>query len=338
MSRAVGVLALCLILVALPWLLSTAWLDVINLALMAAIGAVALDLLLGHAGLVSIGSAAFIAIGALGTAELAVYLHLPFLLSVLGGGILAGIVAIPVSLPSFRIRGLYLAATTLALQYIVVYAMHRVEIAQLGLGGAGYVLPKATIGGLELVDIKAWYVFLLIVLLIVVWFTQSLLRRKPGRAWHAIREHEDIAAISGVSIRAYKVWAFVVSSLLTGLCGGLLAYYAVVVDYQTYTLNLAISYLAMVIVGGMGSTYGAIVGAVLITSLNRLTQEVTDALGLGGADHAVRASLIQAAAVGCAIVLVILVEPKGISAIARRIRAFLTAQAATRSRATRTSA
>jgi branched-chain amino acid transport system permease protein len=295
------------------------WLEVVNQSLLACIGALALNLVLGHTGLVSVGNAAFMAMGALVSAELAIKVGLSFPLAVIGGGLGAALTGIPVAIPSFRIRGLYLAASTLAFQFIMVFVMQKIQQAQLGSAGSGFNFPRASLFGWHLRSVWSWYVFLVPLIVVMVLFQRGLLRGKPGRAWHAIREHEDIAVISGVAVRRYKVWSMVVSSFFVGIQGALLAYYVGNADYQTYTLALGINFLAMVVLGGMGSLYGPIIGAFLVTGLGRVTQAIATGIGVGTGSAQVTASLVQASLIGLLIVVIILVEPNGVAALAVRV-------------------
>jgi branched-chain amino acid transport system permease protein len=291
------------------------WTDLIDQSLMAAIGATALDLVLGHSGMVSIGNAAFMAIGALGTAELTLYAHVPVLLAVLGGGLAAAVVGTVVAIPALRIRGLYLAASTLAVQFVFVWVMEQTEAAQLGTSGAGYLMPIPSLFGWQIVTPKDWYVLLIVVVAIVILLVRALLLSKPGRAWHAIRENEDIARLSGLSVRNYKIGASAISAFLIGIGGSLLACYIGTVDYQTYTLSLAITYLAMVILGGMGTIYGPLIGAFVLTFLGHFIQSIASALNLDTGTAAVRSSLVQAGVIGLVMVVVIMLAPGGIGRI-----------------------
>jgi branched-chain amino acid transport system permease protein len=300
--------------------------DLIDQSLIAAIGAVALDLVLGHTGMASIGNAAFMAVGALCTAELALYAHVPLLLACLGGGLGAAFVGTIVAIPALRIRGLYLAASTLAVQFIFVWIMEQSESAQLGVSGAGYLLPLMKVFGQTLATPSDWYPMLVILVLIMMLLVRALLMSKPGRAWHAIRENESIARLSGLSVRNYKLGVSAISAFLIGICGSLLACYIGTIDYTTYTLSLAITALSMVIVGGMGTIYGPLIGALVMTFLGHLIQSGISSFGFNAGNAAVWSSLAQAAIIGLVIVVIIMIEPGGIVQLAENGRKFAAAR------------
>lgn len=294
---------------------SNEWIDIGNSALIASIAAVALNLLLGHTGLVSIGNAAFLAVGAVGAAQVATIHEGPFWLAAIVGTGAAAFVGLLLAIPSGRIKGLYLAMGTLAFHFIVVATVQEVQTRQVG--SAGYRLPRASIFGFELNTIHRWYVVLLVCLLASLLFVRALLTRKPGRSWRAIREQQAIAAMSGISVWRYKVWAFVISSAMVGFAGVLSAYYIGTISSETFALHVAVLYLAYVIIGGMGSMYGPVVGAMFLVSLPHVVQNSRSAMGISATDQNI--FFIQDAAIGAAVVLMILIEPLGLARLGTRL-------------------
>lgn len=309
-----GVAAVVLAAVVFGLRASNAWIDIANTALIASIAAVALNLLLGHTGLVSIGNAAFLAVGAVVAAQVADLNGGPFWLAALAGTGAAAFVGLLLAIPAGRIKGLYLAMGTLAFHFIVVATVQEVQTRQVGSGG--YRLPTASIAGFEVSSIHRWYVLLLVCLTLTLLFVRALLTRKPGRAWRAIREQQSIAAMSGISVWRYKVWAFVVSSAIVGFAGVLSAYYISIITSETFVLHLAVLYLAYVIIGGMGSMYGPVIGAFFLVSLPHLVKGTRSAMGFDSTGQNI--FYIQDAAIGAAVVLMILIEPLGLARLGSR--------------------
>ena len=294
---------------------SNQWIDIANNALIASIAAVALNLLLGHTGLVSIGNAAFLAVGAVAAAQVAAVHDGPFWLAAIVGTAAAAFVGLLLAIPAARIKGLYLAMGTLAFHFIVVAFVQKLQTNQVG--SAGYQLPNASLAGVEFRTIRTWYVVLLICLAVALVFVRALLTRKPGRSWRAIREQQSIAAMSGISVWRYKVWAFVISSAMVGFAGVLSAYYIGIITSETFVLHLAVLYLAYVIIGGMGSMYGPVFGAFFLVSLPHIVENSRSAFGVGATDQNI--FFIQDAAIGAAVVLMILIEPHGLARLASRL-------------------
>src|SRR5262245_37892295 len=181
---------------------------IVNIGLLAAVGAIALNLLTGYAGQVSIGNAAFLGLGAW-TAVIAGS-HAGFLAAAALGGLVAAAAGFAVGIPSLRLRGLYLSLTTLALQFVVSFGMNKYQ--QYMKAPAGFRLPAASLGGWTLGSDHAWYVLLLAFLGLTVLVSWWLVNGKPGRAWVAIREHDVAAALVGVDVTRYKLLAFITSS------------------------------------------------------------------------------------------------------------------------------
>jgi branched-chain amino acid transport system permease protein len=233
----------------------------LNLTLIAIMGAVSLNYLTGCAGLVSIGHAAFFAVGTMAAAATGVQLGLPFLATLLAAiiaGALAGLVA---GLPSLRVRGLYFVLSTMALHFIVVFAFAEYQYAAFGVVGITFQEPS--IFGFALNSSIRWYFFLLPIVCLSYLAFRNSLRRREGRALLALRDNELAAAASGVDVRILRLKAFAFSSAVAALAGALQAYFLSTVSTEHYSLNLAISFIAMIIIGGMGSLAGSVVGAVV---------------------------------------------------------------------------
>jgi branched-chain amino acid transport system permease protein len=291
---------------------------VVNIGLLAAVSAIALNLLTGYAGQVSIGNAAFLALGAW-TAVVAGS-HLGFLPTVLLAGFVAAVAGFVVGVPSLRLRGLYLSLTTLALQFVVTFAMNKYQEHEKA--PAGFRLPITSIAGIELVSDRSWYALLLVILALTILVSWWLVTGKPGRAWVAIREHDVAAALVGVDVTRYKLLAFITSSFLIGIAGALSAYYTRTVSYETYTLDLAIAYVAMVIIGGLASVWGSVVGAFIVTLLPLMISTLWQSYGptTGVGEFLLRnLPYLEAMAYGFLVLAFLYFEPRGIAGLTRRL-------------------
>jgi branched-chain amino acid transport system permease protein len=308
-------------LVVIPMLLSSYWLNVATAIAIAVPGALALSLLTGVAGQISLGNAAFMGIGATTAAVLGTELSWPFLVVVPVAGLLTGFIGTIVGIPSLRVRGLYLIIATLALHFVMVYAFRRVQGGLVG--EAGFVMPIASIGGFSFIDPLAWYYLLVGFAVLVTFMHVNIVRSRVGRAWFAIRERDIAAEILGVPVAMYKIKAFTFTSAIIGVQGALYAYYIGVVNYDSFTLNLALSYVAMVMIGGLGKHVGAIYGAVFVTALPYLLTRLFEQLPSGIASHFERFTFeLQAGIYGLLIILFMLFEPRGIAEITRRVRQY----------------
>lgn len=313
---------LVLVLVVAPYAVSTYTLNVSTAILLAVPGALALSLLTGVSGQISLGNAAFMGIGGTTAGLLGGQEHWPFLLVLVAAAVLSGLVGVIVGIPSLRVRGLYLIIATLALQFVIQYAIQKIQTSTKA-GVSGFLLPTASVGGWKAVSPKTWYFVLLGFAAVVTMIHINLVRSRIGRAWAVIRERDIAAEIIGIPVARYKISAFVVSSVIIGIQGALAGYYLGLVTYDMFTLSVAISYVAMIIIGGLGSHRGAIYGAAFVTALPYLLPHLVADLP-GGVAHRLSNSIfnVQTFLYGLLVVLFLLFEPKGIAEITRRLRQY----------------
>jgi branched-chain amino acid transport system permease protein len=311
----VSLLALSVILI-LPFFISGFVLDVMNRTLLAFIAAVALNILIGYAGQVSLGHAGFLAVGAFTTAIVNREMGFPFIPTLLIAAIVGMILGLFVGLPSLRLKGLYLALGTLGIHYIIVY-----------LGGeyqfrwnynTGIIIENPKLGPIVLDSGIKWFYFLAAFSSVVWVYCWNLTRTRTGRAWMALRDRDIAAASMGVNVAAYKLRAFVFSSGMTSLAGSLGAFYIHFVSVDAFTFYLTIEYIAMVIIGGLGSILGSFLGAAFVTVLPHVIDDLVDLLGTSGriASHifAVKFSFF-----GLLMVIFLIFEPQGILGIWNRV-------------------
>lgn len=227
--------------------------------------AVGLNVVVGKSGILDLGYVAFFAIGAYTHAMLGLKTSLNFweiLPLAMGFAMLAGVI---LGLPALRLRGDYLAIITLGFGEIVrIIAVNTPAIG--GAAGLTDLPPPPAFFGHEftVMDPRPYYWLTLTILLLVIWGVLRLTHRKPGRAWEAIREDEDVAEFMGVSTLKYKLWAFIIGGAVGGAAGAIYASQIRSIEPAMFTLNLSIMILACVVFGGMGNIWGVILGAVLL--------------------------------------------------------------------------
>jgi branched-chain amino acid transport system permease protein len=305
----------------LPAASSTYFVHLLNLCFLAAIGALGLTILTGFCGQISLGHAAFLAIGAFTTVILIQFLNLPFVLVLPAAAISGAVVGFIVGLPSLRFRGVYLAISTLAMHHAIIFLATSYQANFGKSASAGISIPDPSIGNYRLQGDYAWYYFLLIFLVLVTVGCANLARTRPGRAWMAIRDRDIAAEALGIDIARYKLVAFMASSTLASVSGSLMAYYSNVVTVEKYTIDLAVIYVAMIIVGGMGSILGSILGAIFITLLPYGIDSLFEYLPRSWRFGSILFG-VQVGAVGLCIILFLLFEPKGLAEIWRRIETY----------------
>lgn len=291
-----------------PVVLSPHWLTVTNLALIAAVGAVALNLLVGDSGQISLGQAAFLAIGAFTVVALTLDWGTPFPIAIAAATVAGAGLGLLVGLPSLRFRALYIAVTTLALHFAVAQGVSIYQREAVGADAA--LLPIPQLGPWELVDPVSWYIALVAILALCVIAVVNIKRSFIGRRWIASADHGLAASALGVPVARARLEAFVFSSMLVSLAGALSAYHTGVVTALTYHLGLAISYLAMIVVGGLGSVFGAVLGAFLIVFSRFVLDEVLRAAGFGGIAGYI--SGLPPLLHGVLIIVFLLLAPRGI--------------------------
>jgi branched-chain amino acid transport system permease protein len=263
------------IFIALPLLYSQKYvMHVVSLAMIFAIAALALQLLLGFAGLLSIGQAAFLGIGAYTSALLTTELAMPFELGFIAAGLVSGIASLTL-VPITRLRGVYLAVATLGFTIIV----HLVILNEEWLTGGSFGLlriPWPSLGPWSLRGEVPTYYLCLAVLVLTFIALHRLIPSRFGRALQAIMQDEDAARASGINVTYYKSQAFVVAAVITGFAGSLFAHHAHYLNPNDFTFWKSIEILIMVAVGGIGSFAGAVVGAFVVVLLPEYLRAVDE--------------------------------------------------------------
>jgi branched-chain amino acid transport system permease protein len=289
-----------------------------NLTGVAIIGAVGLNILTGAAGQISLGHAAFVGIGAYSTALLTTRLGLPFYICLPLSGLLSAFFGVIVGAPSMRMKGLYLCIATLAAQMIFMFLFVHWESLTGGIRGIN--VPPAEIFGIKLNTEFRLYFVTIPVMVILVMAARNLFRTRVGRAFIAIRDRDISAELMGINLFRYKLYAFAASSFYAGVAGCLSAYLVKVVTPEHFPLHESVRYLAMIIVGGLGSILGSIFGAIFMTMVPEVLQSC---LGLfQGMSERVMSFLfpLQTVVFGLLIVLFLVFEPHGLAEMWRRLK------------------
>jgi len=319
-GRLVLLLGLVVFFVVVPLICKSYTLYVINLMGIAAIAAIGLNLLIGFTGQISLGHGAFFGVGAYTAAVLATALGFPFILSVICAGIVTALVGMVFGIPSLRLKHLYLTIATLAGQFIIEYLF--VHLSSITKGPEGILLPKATLFGLSLYGDRRFFFVMAVCLVLMTWIAANLLRTRYGRAFVAIRDNDRAAEGMGIPIFRYKLLAFAISSFYAGFAGGLYAYYTASITPEPFGLGLSIEYIAMIIIGGLGSIPGSIFGAAFITLLNEVLSSAAQLFMNVGALSGIALTIapLREFIFGLTIVLFIIFEPKGLADLWRIIR------------------
>jgi branched-chain amino acid transport system permease protein len=234
-------------------------------ALILMVGTVGINLLVGYTGQLSLAQAGFVAVGAFTTGLLSTKLNMPFWLAIPVSGVTAGIVGMVFGLPSLRIRGLYLMMATLAAQALIMYVLSHAQIFGSGLGISG--IHKAELFGITFSSGTFYYVILTVAILSII-VALNIVRSRIGRAFIAIRDNDIAAEMMGVNLFRYKMLAFFLGCFFGGVAGSLLAYWNGAVSPEQFTLMDSFWYVGFLLVGGMGTTLGPILGVICLQGIS----------------------------------------------------------------------
>lgn len=312
-----GFLLLLAALAAAPWVLGR-WIFLLNDVAIFAIGATGLSLVMGFGGQISLGHAAFMAVGAYTSWFVTSQLRLPFVVAFPASALVAFVVGAVVGLPSLRIKGLYLAIATLAFQFLVEYL-----IVQTVSGMGGTPVPPMDLLGVPVhTEARFWY------LAAGVWvagavFAANLTRTRVGLALMAVRDRDYAAEVLGVNLLYYKTLAFALGAAYAGAAGSLFAHYNRVIGAEHFSLAQSIDYLAMLVIGGLGSVWGPHLGAAFVRALTQLSKMGAPLLAasiplLGRATTSGRDI-----AFGLILIGVLVWEPGGLATLLRKLKRYV---------------
>lgn len=343
-------------LIAAPFFLGENEMRIANRVLIACIGAIGLNILTGYTGQISLGQGAFLAIGAYACGLLMVPMtglenldlpalfnvleaplrifaawEAPWLIALLLAAIITAVVGGVFGLPSLRLKGLYLAVATLAAQQIIGWVIINWDPIDGKLDGRttdALNIPPNLLFGNEVWRLNnneyAFYWFALVITIIVVLAATNLFRTHIGRAFIAIRDQDIAAEVMGVNIFRYKLLAFATSSFLVGLAGAMLALHSTAISFERFTIEVSIEYLAMIIIGGLGSVSGSVYGAAFVIILPEVLRNIGTSIAGTNPETLSEFNRIlpfaQQAAFGLAIVLVLIFESGGIKKMWQNVK------------------
>ncbi|ADU63846.1 MAG: branched-chain amino acid ABC transporter permease [Pseudodesulfovibrio sp.] len=306
-------------LLAAPMALSIHHTSIMNLIFISVIGAVGLNLLTGVCGQISLGHGAFIGVGAYAAGQCSLH-GVPFPMAILAGGLITAMVGMVFGIPSLRLKGIYLAIATLAAQLVLEYVF--LHGGALTGGSSGLLLEPPRILGFAFDSEARMYYLLFFFAACALLLVSNIMRTKYGRAFVSIRDFHLSAEIVGVNLFWYKLVAFGVSSFLAGVAGGLWGHYTGYISAEQFNIGLSISYLAMIIIGGMGSVLGSVFGAVFIVLLPEALNVLANGLGGFLPDIAQHLVALREGVFGLVLILFLIFEPEGLVNRWRLVKAY----------------
>jgi branched-chain amino acid transport system permease protein len=293
-----------ILLLILPWFLGKYTVFLLGLLAIYALVSLGLNLLMGYTGQIAAGHAGFLALGAYFTAIVGVRLEwLPCPVVLLLAGIFTGIIGFLLGIPILRLKGFYIAMATLAFGVVVSEII--LQWSSLTNGDDGFQVPVATIAGFAFdSDFKLYYLIVSVTIILTI-LAKNLVKGYIGRAFIALRESEIAAQTIGIDLAKYKTIAFAISAFYTGIAGGLFAYLITFLSPDAFTIELSIDFIAMIVIGGMGSILGSIIGAVILTGMQQVLAGLLD---------------LQILIFGISLIVFMIFMPRGISGMIYDLR------------------
>lgn len=296
-KKVFGAIAGLIALFVLPLFLGKYSIFLLSMLAVYALVSIGLNLLMGFTGQIAAGHAGFLALGAYFTAILGTRVEWMPCLAVLPlAGIFTGIVGFLLGIPILRLKGFYIAMATLAFGVVVSEII--LQWSSLTNGDNGLNVPRAVIGGFTFDSDYKLYYLIVSVTIILTLLAKNLVKGYIGRAFIALRESDVAAQTIGIDLAKYKTIAFAVSAFYTGVAGGLFAYLITFLSPDAFTLELSVDFIAMIVIGGMGSILGSIIGAVILTGMQQILAGLLD---------------LQILIFGISLIVFMIFMPRGIS-------------------------
>lgn len=286
-----------LVLLLLPLFLGKYTVFLVSLLAVYALVSLGLNLLMGYTGQIAAGHAGFLALGAYFTAIVGSWLiWLPCPVVLFLAGMFTGIIGFLLGIPILRLKGFYIAMATLAFGVVVSEVI--LQWSSLTGGDDGFGVPTASIGGFVFdSDYKLFYLIIPVTIIMTI-LAKNLVNGYIGRAFVAIRESDTAAQTIGIDLAKYKTIAFALSAFYTGVAGGLFAYLITFLSPDAFTIELSVDFIAMIVIGGMGSILGSIIGAVILTGMQQTLAGLLD---------------LQILIFGISLIVFMIFMPRGIS-------------------------
>ncbi len=288
----------------------------VNMTAIGVIGALGLNILTGYTGLISLGQAGFMGVGAYTVAILSTKMGLPMWINLPAAGFTTTLVGIIVGTPSLRLKGFYLAMSTLAAEFLLEYVFKNWESMTQGVQGLFITPPQ--VFGVHINNDRVFYFLSVSLAVLAVIGTRNLFRTNVGRAFIAIRDRDIAAELIGINVFKYKLVSFAISSFYAGVAGGLWCYYMTIINPEAFQLSISIDYVAMIIVGGMGTLFGSVYGAIFVVLLPEVIQRLMEVLQPVLHMEYTFAAFKQIV-FGVIIVIFLVFEPRGLAEVFSRL-------------------
>jgi branched-chain amino acid transport system permease protein len=305
-------IAFLIFLLFIPLFFSSYIISVFNTLCIVIVACTGLQVLLGYAGQISLAQSAFLGLGAYTYALLMTRLSMPFWLAMICSGVLCAIIGIFFGLPSLRLKGFYLAIVSVAAQYLIVYFV--IHLPNLTGGVMGMIVPEAKIGTIVFNSEGSQWYLIMPITAIMLMFAKNLGRSRVGRALIAIKDNDIAAEIMGVNVFLYKVAAFAYCSFYAGFAGSLWGMHEIMISSEQFTLMDSIWYLAILIVGGLGSIAGVVFGTIFLNVLREFINIFTPIIA--GFAPSIGKSFFAVATYGLfgiIIAMFLIFEPRGLA-------------------------
>jgi branched-chain amino acid transport system permease protein len=312
------VIAFIVLLFACPLFCSDRMLTILTMTGIAVISVHGLNILTGYCGQISIGHAGFMAVGGYTSAVLCAKLGWPFWAAFPCAGLAAGTAGLIFGLPSLKIKGFYLIMATIAAHFIIIWTV--IQLHSITGGADGLGVPKPMIGSIQLSSKTNYFYLVMVFTCLGTLLAKNIVRTRAGRAFIAIRDNDLAAEVMGISLWSYQLQAFFIGCVYAGLAGSLLIHYYSFASTDQFPFMDSVWYLGMLIVGGMGSTTGAIFGAVALKLLDELVTIVGPILSAAVAPQA--AASLALISHGLIIIIFLIFEPRGLHHRWQMIKAY----------------
>ncbi|MEW6669573.1 MAG: branched-chain amino acid ABC transporter permease [Thermodesulfobacteriota bacterium] len=302
------VIVFLILLFSCPLFFGDRILTILTMMGIAVISVHGLNILTGYCGQISIGHAGFMAVGGYTSAILCAKLGLPFWAALPCGALAAGVAGLIFGLPSLKIKGFYLIMATIAAHFIIIWTI--IQLRSITGGPDGLSVPGATIAGVDLSSRANYFYLVMVFTCLATLLAKNIVRTRAGRAFIAIRDNDLAAEVMGISLWSYKLQAFFIGCVYAGVAGALLIHYYSFASIDQFPFMDSVWYLGMLIVGGMGSTAGAIFGAVALKLMDELVTIAGPIMSAAVAPQA--AASLALISHGLVIIIFLIFEPRGL--------------------------
>jgi branched-chain amino acid transport system permease protein len=312
-----SVVVAVIIVLVLPSVASPYWISIATNVVLAFAIAAPLNLLTGNAGQFSLGNAAFLAVGAYTGALVTLELDYQMPVALVTAAVVGALVGLVVGLPSLRLRGAYLLMSTLAAHYLVLFGAQKFQSAQFGAAGA--IFPPLQVGSVDLSSDLSMYFVIVAFATISSLIIANIMRSGHGRALEVVKARDLAAAASGISVARTKLSVWALSSGMIAAAGVLQAYVLGAAAVEYYTLDLAITYIAIIIVGGLGSLGGSFLGACFVTLVPVAVNRLAEMYGRVGGGFGILSHPfeLQTILYGAIIIAFVIFKPEGLISVVR---------------------